>query len=89
MVDVKSLLPIGSVVLLNGAEKELMIIGIFPVNEEQRYDYLAVVYPEGYINDKYIFLFDHKDIAEIKYLGFMDSSYQLYRSGLSTILEQE
>ena len=88
-MDVRRLLPVGSVVLLKEAEKELMIIGILPVNKEKRYDYLAVVYPEGYINDKYIFLFDHDDIKEIKYLGYMSSAYQIFKSGLVTAFEEE
>lgn len=88
-MDVKGLLPIGSVVLLKDAEKELMIIGLLPVNEDTRYDYLAVVHPEGYINDQYVFAFNHDDIKEIKYLGYMNSSYQLFKSGLAAVLENE
>lgn len=83
------LLPIGSVVLLNDADKELMVIGILPVNGEEKYDYMAVMYPEGYISDKYVFLFNHDDIAEVKYIGFMDASYQMFRSGLASVLSVE
>jgi len=88
-MDAKRLFPIGSVVRLKEAEKELMVIGILPINEEKQYDYLAVLYPEGYINDKYVFLFNHDDIVEVKYLGYMDSSYQMFRSGLNAMLENK
>lgn len=88
-MDAKKLFPIGSVVLLKNAEKELMVIGILPTNEDVQYDYLAVLYPEGYINDKYVFLFNHDDILEVKYLGYMDSSYQMFRSGLNSMLEKD
>ena len=88
-MDAKKLFPIGSVVLLKNAEKELMVIGILPANEDVQYDYLAVLYPEGYINDKYVFLFNHDDILEVKYLGYMDSSYQMFRSGLNSMLEKD
>ena len=88
-MDTKKLFPIGTVVLLKNAEKELMIIGILPISDNKKYDYLGVMYPEGYINDKYIFLFNHEDIAKVKYLGYMDSSYQVFRSGLNSILEKE
>lgn len=88
-MDTRKLYPIGSVVKLRNAEKELMVIGILPTNEGVQYDYLAVLYPEGYINDKYIFLFNHNDILEVKYLGYMDSSYQMFRSGLISMLEKD
>lgn len=88
-MDARKLYPIGSVVKLRNAEKELMVIGILPTNEDVQYDYLAVLYPEGYINDKYVFLFNHNDILEVKYLGYMDSSYQMFRSGLNSMLEKD
>ena len=88
-MDARKLYPIGSVVKLRDAEKELMVIGILPTNEDVQYDYLAVLYPEGYINDKYVFLFNHDDILEVKYLGYMDSSYQMFRSGLNSMLEKD
>ena len=88
-MDAKKLFPIGTVVLLKNAEKELMIIGILPISDNKKYDYLSVAYPEGYINDKYLFLFNHEDIAKVKYLGYMDSSYQVFRSGLNAVLEKE
>lgn len=83
------LLPVGSVVLLNNAEKPLMIIGIFPVNGGERHDYLAVMHPEGFISEKYVFMFDQKDIAEIKYIGYMDAAYQTFRSGLSSLMDKK
>lgn len=83
------LFPIGSVVLLKNAEKELMVIGILPKNDDVQYDYLAVLYPEGYINDKYVFLFNHDDILEVKYIGYMDASYQMFRSSINSILEKK
>ena len=81
------LLPIGSVVRLKDGEKDLMIIGILPTNEGTTYDYLGVFYPEGYLNQEYVFLFNHTDIEKIKFVGFMDVSYQAFRSGLAKILD--
>ena len=46
----KELLPIGSVVLLKGGIKKIMITGIKPVSKddedgtEQEYDYIGVIY---------------------------------------------
>lgn len=69
----EKLLPIGSVVLLRGGSKKLMIIGIKPVAAEKPdeiYDYIGVVYPEGYLSNAYNFLFNHCDINDIIFTGY-------------------
>lgn len=69
----KELLPIGSVVLLKGGSKKLMIIGLKPVKEEEPdtiYDYIGVLYPEGFISNEYNFLFNHSDINDIVFTGY-------------------
>ena len=50
----KQLLPNGSVVTLKGATKKLMTIGIEVEMEgdEKTYDYIAIPYPEGYIDSE-------------------------------------
>ena len=83
----EQLLPVGSVVLLHNADKELMIIGIFPVNGETRYDYIAVLHPEGYLSEKYIFMFNHSDIAQIKFIGYVNAAHQVFRSGLHAVMD--
>lgn len=85
----ENLLPVGSVVLLNNADKELMIIGILPVNDNKRFDYLAVLHPEGYLSEKYVFMFNHSDIAQVKFLGYMNAAYQVFRGGLSALFSEE
>lgn len=67
-------LPIGSVVLLKGAQKRLMIIGRFQVAVESRqiYDYSACLYPEGLMNPKDVFLFNNDDIERVYYMGMQD-----------------
>lgn len=85
----EKLLPVGSVVLLHNADKELMIIGILPVNDGKKFDYLAVLHPEGYLSEKYVFMFNHADIAQIKFLGYMNAAYQMFRGGLSALLNEE
>ena len=88
-MSINELFPVGSVVLLKDAEKELMIIGILQVNESEKYDYMAVLYPEGYINQEYVYLFNHEDVAELKYIGYMSSEYQIFRSQLISAVESE
>ena len=67
------LLPIGSVVLLKGGLRKLVIIGVKPVRPEKPenvYDYLGVLYPEGYLGGNSCFLFNHSDINDIIHLGY-------------------
>ena len=67
MTDIKNLLPIGSVALLKGGEKRLMIIGIVQSDSNRKrevYDYLGVMYPEGHIGDGFQYLFNEERAKE-------------------------
>ena len=81
------LLPVGSVVLLHNAEKELMVVGVLPVNDGQRYDYISVLHPEGYLSEKHFYMFNHSDIAQIKFIGYVNAAHQAFRSGLAALLD--
>jgi hypothetical protein len=87
----KNLLPAGSVVLLEEAEKRLMIYGIMQNNPDdgKQYDYIACLYPEGFIGREHNYLFNHEDIAKIEFVGFIDSEQQLFRSRLYEWLEEQ
>ena len=68
-------LPIGTVVLLKGAKKRLMIIGFCSYDlakKDKAYDYTGCLYPEGVINSKEMALFNHSQIDKIYYLGLRD-----------------
>lgn len=85
------LLPIGSVVSLNKGNKKLMVIGVKQMesaNPEKIYDYLGVVYPEGFVGENAVFLFDHKDILDIIYTGYKNSEYENFNVILSKIEEK-
>ena len=85
------LLPIGSVVSLNKGNKKLMVIGVKQMesaNPERIYDYLGVVYPEGFVGENAVFLFDHKDILDIIYTGYKNSEYENFNVLLSKIEEK-
>ncbi|ARW09044.1 DUF4176 domain-containing protein [Bacillus atrophaeus] len=69
------LLPIGSIVLLEGGSKKLMIYGrkqIVVSNNPKMFDYIGVFYPEGYIDQEYTFAFNHSDIENIIFEGYQD-----------------
>ncbi|WPC41626.1 DUF4176 domain-containing protein [Clostridium sp. JS66] len=52
-------LPIGSIVLLKGGQKKLMIYGRKQIDSgtKKEWDYVACIYPEGNIDLKYNYLF--------------------------------
>ena len=75
----KKYLPIGSVVLLEGAEKAIMIYGRKQIHTEtgEELDYVACFYPEGNISDEYTFLFNHEDIVEVLFTGYVDEEEEV------------
>lgn len=77
-MQIKDLLPIGTIVLLKEGEKRLMINGIMQADKgllrkQKKYDYIGVLYPEGHISDKFQYLFNHEDIDKIIFRGFEDT----------------
>ena len=82
---IQGLLPIGSVVLLKGGKKRLMIAGIRQTaknNPDKEYDYMGVLYPEGYLSEEYNALFDHEDIKQIYFRGWEDLERQEFIKNL-------
>lgn len=70
----KKFLPIGSVVLLKGANKRVMICGRVQtkVETDEIYDYSACFYPEGVLNANELFLFNNNDIDTVYFIGMQD-----------------
>ena len=86
----KELLPAGSVVLLKGGKKRLIIIGVMQVKQDENklFDYLAVPYPEGYLGEDSNFLFQHEDIDSVVFTGFTDPERDTFLGVLSMLYEQ-
>lgn len=75
MLSVNEYLPIGSVVLLKGAIRKAMIIGIIQSTKEtdgqvKEHDYIAVMFPEGFLNTETMFMFNHDQINDVIYRGY-------------------
>lgn len=70
----KKYLPIGSVVQLQGGNKRVMIYGRKQIEEDmgKEWDYIGCLYPEGYINKEYTYLFNQEHIEKVYFLGFQD-----------------
>lgn len=75
MIEMRKYLPVGSVVLLKGATKKSVIIGIMQntVNKEGNvieHDYVGVMYPEGLLTPETMFLFNHDAITDVIFRGY-------------------
>lgn len=83
-MNISELLPIGSVVLLNGGKKKLMIYGVRQTDAATgtEYDYIGVVYPEGNIGNEGHFFFNHSDIAQVVFVGLNDAERQAFLTRL-------
>lgn len=87
MAKVKNLLPVGSVVLNKNADKKLMIIGILIESEGIRHDYIAVTYPEGFMDAQHLYAFNHEDIEKVEFIGYMDAEFQLFRGTVAESID--
>lgn len=88
----EKLLPIGSVVLLKEGTKKLMIIGIKPVTAEKPdeiYDYIGVLYPEGFLSNEYNFLFNHDDINDVVFTGYNNPEREDFIKVMAEAYEKE
>ena len=82
-------LPIGTVVLLRGATKRIMITGYktMDTSEPDRvWDYSAVLYPEGSLSSEQTLLFDHSQIYKVFFEGYMDDEYVSFMVKLNDVI---
>ena len=89
-MNIKELLPIGSVVLLNGGEKRVMVYGVKQSDDSkpgQEFDYIGVMYPEGNIGAQYQFLFNHADIKNVVFRGYEDDDRTSFIEKLAELYE--
>jgi hypothetical protein len=84
---VEKYLPLGTVVTLNGGDKELMIFGRLQKDSanDTVFDYVGCPYPEGNIAPKATFLFNHADIAWIHYWGYANEAETAWNEKLRTL----
>ena len=89
-MKISEMLSIGSVVLLKNGTKKLMVCGIkqTSVEDEKEYDYIGVMYPEGFIGGEYQFLFNHEDIETVYFNGYEDEERQNFINNLSSYYKE-
>lgn len=78
----ESLLPVGSVVLLKGARKRVVIIGRIQVmtGDPTVYDYVSCPYPEGLIDTDELYFFNREDVEAVYFIGFQDPEELQFRA---------
>lgn len=83
-MEIRGLLPIGSIVLLKEGKKKLMIFGIKQMDSEvkEEYDYIGVLYPEGNIGVEGQYLFNHESIEQVFFKGYEDDERKLFIDAL-------
>ena len=85
-------LPVGTVVLLNGGKKRVMITGYVAVGKEtgnKIYDYIGCLYPEGVISSDKNLLFNHNQITTVYYMGYSDDEQKEFSEKLKQLVEKE
>ena len=84
-------LPIGSVVLLKGGNKRIMICGRIQAQagSDVIYDYSACYYPEGIIDPTSMFFFNRDAIETVYHRGYEDQDELDYRHELDQLGELE
>ena len=82
----ESLLPLGSIVILNNGEKRLMIYGRYQIasESEEEFDYVACLWPEGNLNVEHTYLFNHSDIATVAHHGYSDEEDSTFLESLTS-----
>jgi len=84
-------LPIGSVVILKGGKKKVMITGYFSVegnNIDKIYDYNGCLFPEGYLRSDQTCLFNHEQIEEVFFMGLENEEQKKFKEWLLSFSNQ-
>lgn len=76
MSEQKTYLPLGSIVIIEGTLKKLMIVSRATILNDEYFDYQAVLYPEGMIDENLAF-FKQEDIVKVVHKGFTDDDDEL------------
>lgn len=84
-------LPVGSVILLKGGTKRIMVTGFCSIDDENKevmYDYTGCLYPEGIINSNEICLFNNDQIDKVYFRGYSDKEEMDFKDKLIQTLSE-
>ena len=85
-------LPIGSVVLLKGAKKRIMITGFCASDKkhpDKVFNYGGCIFPEGIVDSNKMILFNHKEIDKVFFIGLNDFESNEFRKKLNIAIKEE
>lgn len=91
-MNTEKFLPIGTVVMLNGGAKRVMITGFCTIasnDNSTMYDYCGCLYPEGVVSSDKNLLFNHNQIAKIFALGYSDDEEKQFKAKLNEVLKNK
>lgn len=94
-MNIKDLLPIGTVVIMKNGEQPLMIYGMLQTDgngglfkKPKKYDYVCVPYPHGNMGEGSSFLINHEDIDKILFRGYDNEERKKFLDKLAKMYEQ-
>jgi hypothetical protein len=82
-------LPVGTVLLLKGGKKRVMIIGLCPSANDVMYDYAGCLFPEGVLDPEKTLLFNHDQIEQVFHMGLQDEEQKQFDTKLKEELKKQ
>ena len=84
-------LPIGTVVMLKGGTKRVMISGFCAIEgqnsgKNKMWDYSGCLYPEGFLSSNQTCLFDHEQIEKVYHYGLVDEEEEKFKAQLNELI---
>ena len=84
-------LPIGTVVMLKGGTKRVMISGFCAIEgqngeNKKMWDYSGCLYPEGFLSSNQTCLFDHEQIEKVYHYGLVDEEEEKFKAQLNELI---
>lgn len=87
-MKIQGLLPIGSVVLLEGGEHRLMITGYGQRLQggDEVCDYVGCLWPEGHMRPDQNYIFNGDKITDVFFLGYQTDGQKVHAAKLEAAL---
>ena len=90
--SVKEYLPLGSIVVIQGSVKKIMIIArglkVRIGDHFEFFDYGGCLYPEGLMGEQVMY-FQHENIQKVVFEGYADEDNEIMLSNIETALEND
>ncbi len=83
-----NMLTIGSMVILKGTDRPVMIVGFYQVAGNKLFDYSGVLYPLGLANDKRYLYFNSEDIDKVVHNGFSNEKDKEFKEKFTEAVDK-